>query len=185
MTRRFRTHVVGDDWGVQSFGPDFSRPEPAARPALARPITRVGATLIDYLVFIPIAVIVLDRSGLANRSSIPVAAYNRSLLIVLGCELAYEWVLIGWLGQTLGDMAVGIKVASSSTYGVPGFARSAVRIGTIAVLSLVPVVGAVAVLLCYLWVLWDPARQGLHDKVARTVVLDLRPRRYAAPTGRP
>jgi uncharacterized RDD family membrane protein YckC len=35
----------------------------------------------------------------------------------------------------------------------------------------VPVLGGLFGLLNELWVLWDPRRQCLHDKVARTIVI--------------
>ena len=150
-------------------------------PPLARPLTRVAATLIDSCVFIPIVAIVFSRTGVSGHQNVPVSVYNTSILIVYGVELAYQWLLIGRLGQTLGDMAVGVKVVGQSDLAPPGFLLAAQRIAVIALAGVVPSVGPLLVLVCYLWMFWDPRRQGLHDKVARTLVIDLRPERRGRP----
>jgi uncharacterized RDD family membrane protein YckC len=152
-------------------------------PPLARPVTRLGATLVDGVVFIPIVAIVFARSGVTSSSanSVSASVYNSSLLVVYSVELAYQWLLVGLLGQTLGDMAVGVRVLRQADLGVPGLLRAAQRVAVIAAAGLVPVIGPLLVILCYLWMLWDPLRQGLHDKLARTVVVDLRPARRGRP----
>lgn len=138
----------------------------------------MGATLIDNLLLVPIAIIVFARSGDLGSSDLAGNVHNRSLLIIYGVNFVYELVFIALLGQTVGDMATGIKVVGQSGLGLPGFTRSLARIGTILLASSVPLVGPYLAMLCYLWIFWDPRRQGLHDKVARTLVIDLRPARH-------
>lgn len=66
-------------------------------------------------------------------------------------------------GQTLGDMAMKIKVARTD--------GQALSIGT-GILRYVGYVISIAVIFIgVLWVLWDPNKQGWHDKIANTVVV--------------
>ena len=77
-------------------------------------------------------------------------------------------------GQTVGAMATGIAVRDAGSQGQIGAARGLVRALVVAafVVPLLPVLAAW--LLDVLWPLRDPARQALHDKLARSVVVDIR-----------
>ncbi len=75
-------------------------------------------------------------------------------------------------GQTVGKMALGIAVRDARTGAPVGFWRAWGRF-------LITVVFQVALYIPYLLdslaPLWDVRRQSWHDKVARTVVVDLKP----------
>lgn len=79
--------------------------------------------------------------------------------------IAYEALLIAyWNGQTIGKKAAGVRVVARG--GAPvsvgmAFARSAMKI-----------VSGAALLLGYLWMLWDPEKQTWHDKVAGTYAIN-------------
>jgi uncharacterized RDD family membrane protein YckC len=67
-------------------------------------------------------------------------------------------------GQTIGKMALGIRVIDFRGGGPIGFGRGFIRwLGRI--LSSIPC------FLGYLWALWDKEKQGWHDKIATTVVV--------------
>jgi uncharacterized RDD family membrane protein YckC len=67
-------------------------------------------------------------------------------------------------GQTLGKMALGIRVIDFNTGGPIGYARGFLRyIGKL--------ISAIACFLGYLWMLWDKEKQTWHDKIATTVVV--------------
>jgi uncharacterized RDD family membrane protein YckC len=68
-------------------------------------------------------------------------------------------------GQTIGMMLYGIAVRDIE--GGP------VSVGRAAIRSLILIVGS-GFLIDAFWPLWDPRRQALHDKPARTLVVDLR-----------
>ena len=80
----------------------------------------------------------------------------------------YLVVMIGRFGATLGKMAVGIRVVRDDlqpvSYGI-------------ALVREVLIKGILFVVICfiswlgYLWVTWDPKKQGWHDKIARTIVI--------------
>lgn len=67
-------------------------------------------------------------------------------------------------GQTLGKRAVGTRVIDFATGGPIGYGRAAIR-------TVGRYVSAIALLLGYLWMLWDPEKQTWHDKFASTVVV--------------
>jgi uncharacterized RDD family membrane protein YckC len=67
-------------------------------------------------------------------------------------------------GQTLGKMALGIRVIDFPRDGPIGYERALIRyLGRI--VSLIPLY------LGYLWMLWDTEKQTWHDKMAGAVVV--------------
>lgn len=75
-------------------------------------------------------------------------------------------------GQTAGEMALGIAVRDSRNLGKIGFWRALGRY-----LIMIPFMLAAYIpyVLDNLAPLWDKRRQAWHDKVAHSVVIDLRP----------
>lgn len=78
--------------------------------------------------------------------------------------IIYEALLIAlWNGQTIGKLAMGIRVVTADGTPVPvglAFARAGMKL-----------VSGAALGLGYLWMLWDPNKQTWHDKVAKTYVV--------------
>jgi uncharacterized RDD family membrane protein YckC len=96
--------------------------------------------------------VILDSSG---------AIYLLSTLIGLVYYVALEG---GPRGQTLGKMALGIRVIDFNAGGPIGYGRGLVR-------NLVKYVSGAVLLLGYLWMLWDREKQTWHDKAASSVVV--------------
>jgi uncharacterized RDD family membrane protein YckC len=67
-------------------------------------------------------------------------------------------------GQTLGQMALGIRVLGLDNGATIGYGRAFLR-------WLVSIVSALVLLLGYLWMLWDSEKQCWHDKAANDVVV--------------
>jgi uncharacterized RDD family membrane protein YckC len=98
-------------------------------------------------------------------------------------SLVYQVVFLTTRGATPGKMVVGTVVRR---VGHPGrltvadaLKRQAIDVVT-TLLSLVPLLGLFAPVVRFLdpaWLLWDPKRQALHDKVADTVVVLRNPQR--------
>lgn len=94
-----------------------------------------------------------------------------SSLVIFVIGIGYKIYFDGGeKGQTVGKMAMKIRVRDEATGGPIGYGKAAIRY----------VVGLVLFMLCYipgivdlLFPLWDPKRQTLHDKAANTVVLDV------------
>ncbi len=76
----------------------------------------------------------------------------------------YYWLFTGLKGQTLGKMALGIKVVDENG-NIPGLGKAAMR----------EIVGKFVCILTlgigYLMIAWDKKKQGLHDKIAETYVI--------------
>ena len=67
-------------------------------------------------------------------------------------------------GQTVGKMALGIRVIDFRTGGPIGFGRGFIR-------WLGRIVSTIPCFLGYFWALWDKEKQGWQDKIATTVVV--------------
>ena len=89
--------------------------------------------------------------------------------------LLYEVPLVALRGQTVGKMMTGVRVVRFVDGGVPGWWRSAVRWAVLYGPMLIPVVGWLVTVLVVAIAGRDPHRRGLHDRIAGTVVLDMRP----------
>ena len=87
--------------------------------------------------------------------------YILSTLITWGYYTYFEG---GPRGQTIGKMALSIRVIDFRTGGPIGYGRGFVR-------QLVKVVSGAVLLLGYLWMLWDKEKQTWHDKGAGSVVV--------------
>jgi uncharacterized RDD family membrane protein YckC len=98
-------------------------------------------------------------------------------LIAIVVSLIYETVFLTTKGATPGKMLVGTLVRRVEGPGrlsvATALRRQVIAVGT-SLLSLVPIASIFASILSLLdpaWLLWDPKRQCLHDKVADTVVI--------------
>jgi len=125
---------------------------------------RLGAGVIDLLVlgFI-VAVIVCVFAS-------PVIWVPSGLVISVAYWLGF-WV---WRGQTLGKMAVGIKVIRTDS--------SPVKLQCALYRFLGYIVSVVTLFVGFIWVAFDARKQGIHDKIADTYVVKL-PVRQVSFTG--
>ena len=155
--------------------------------ALANPWARLGARFLDGVILtvgiVLLWVVVFVAGNAFGDLSTTTAAAGSTLsplfvvLLVglLGLTLAgtavYEIGLIAHRGQTIGKMAVGIKVVRTDNGLAPGWGKSFWRWGLPTVVNLIPLVGAFVSLLVYVSLLWGKNRQGWHDKVAETYVV--------------
>ena len=97
------------------------------------------------------------------------------LVVVLGPR---TWDLLGFLavavavigfwrycGATPGKIAVGLKIVDAATGGPPPLGRLVLRFFAY-------FVSAFPLYLGFLWAAFDRRKQGWHDKIARTVVIN-------------
>ena len=83
-------------------------------------------------------------------------------------SFGYYVFLIGYKGQTIGKMALGIKVVNlNNTQTHPDYVHAFLReiVGKL--------ISAAVLLLGYIWVIFDKNKQAWHDKIAGTVVIKL------------
>ncbi len=150
-------------------GPGISSPQGAA-PALAAagmmPSGGTAAASVPDVLAYPRAgfwertaaafldiVLVCVLGGLAGGTLIPLIA------------LAYFTGMWAWRGTSVGGVVLGLKVAREDGKPVT-FAVALVR----------ALAAAFSIIMCFLgflWIAWDPYKQGWHDKIAGTVVLKL------------
>lgn len=98
-------------------------------------------------------------------------------MVGLVVKLVYEIAFLAWKSATPGKMVVGTVVRRVGD-GEPIGLVTAVRRQVVGVLAsaiaFVPYLGLMSTVISVLdpaWLLWDPKRQTLHDKVADTVVV--------------
>ncbi|OFT20571.1 RDD family protein [Dermabacter sp. HMSC08H10] len=95
------------------------------------------------------------------------------ILFIAIAGLVYETLMLARFGATLGKMAMKIKVVSLETGETPRLVNAALRFALPGLMAIIPIVGSLASLACWLSPLFDGSgrRQGWHDKVAKTVVI--------------
>lgn len=129
---------------------------------------RAGAWLIDFaVVFIPVLLIALAFFTAASTGSEAAGLSIVPLFFLwIVVTILYKPLMEGWRGQTVGKMAVSIKVVG--TEGSPcGYGKAFLRWLIGAIINVVPF----GFLVDVLWPLWDERKQTLHDKVAATLVV--------------
>ena len=131
-------------------------PWASAAPPLGEPMgfwIRVLAFLIDMLV-------VGLAQGVLAALLVPVSPVGGLVAVYLVSPL-YFVLFTGFKGQTLGKMALGVRIVNVSGEA-PGFWRAVLReiIGKL--------VSGVAMLLGYLWIGWDSHKRGWHDHIGGT-----------------
>ena len=150
-----------DEWTLGAEPADAARP--VERPAYSG--ERARAAALDLALLAVLWAIVVYFAGRAAHVELtglrPAWPYLAGYLAFLG--LTYAGYFTGTTGQTLGKIAVGLRVVDAGGRP-PGYLRAFVRaaIGSVGVLAagagLIPM-------------LVDPARRALHDRVLRTRVV--------------
>ncbi len=126
---------------------------------LAPPGMRILGGLIDVVILIVVNGII----GLLLQK-VQGLAYVISVLL----DIAYFGYFWSSRGASVGMMPFGFKVRDMATGQYPTMGKAALR-GFIWVLEVnftICIIGAVG----WLWQLWDPQKQAIHDKVAGTIV---------------
>jgi uncharacterized RDD family membrane protein YckC len=137
---------------------------------------RVGASLIDMILVAMIAWPVL--TAVYGR-----AYWSSEVLLHGPVDFLVSWVfpavavLVFWIYRqaTPGKIAIGARIVDAETGAAPARGRLLVR-------YLGYYVSTIPLLLGFLWIAFDPRKQGWHDKMANTVVV--RPKRRGRPEGR-
>jgi uncharacterized RDD family membrane protein YckC len=93
-------------------------------------------------------------------------------------SFAYYVLMIGFLGQTVGAMALRIRVVRAEDAGSIGIPRAAIREAVLVVPTVLASVvfpggwvGFVWALVVYVPMFFDRLHQGLHDRAARDLVI--------------
>ncbi|HUD68722.1 MAG TPA: RDD family protein [Acidimicrobiales bacterium] len=153
-------------------------------------IRRVGAYLLDAVVFTAVATIIAAATGhhdllntfkyhLVNGKE-QLEPYGSELNFFIGTGLVLQVLYTAFLASrwqaTLGMRALGIYIAREADHGKVGLVRAEARTFVVLIAAevlrlVVRLIASLVIFLDMLWPLWDARNQTLHDKVARTVVL--------------
>ena len=165
------THPVGElkESPTRAVPPGFMHP--------AHPARRLVARAIDALLLLTAALVVLTAAQeIAAAGTDPETGgvrdiYSAAVGLIYGAFLVavalYEIAFIALRGQTLGKMAMGVRIVGLDG-GLPGWGAASLRWATTIGIVLIPYIGPFIAGFIFLWVAWDRNGQGLHDKLAGT-----------------
>lgn len=118
--------------------------------------TRLVAYIIDAVIIgVPVFIVTLI---------LPIM-----LAYLVGFAASVGYILYFWTttGQTIGKKVMGLKVVSAETGNILTMQEAGLRyVGYI--------VSGIPLYLGFLWVIWDPNRDGWHDKIAKTKVISVK-----------
>ena len=145
----------------------------AAPGNLASPGMRIVGGLIDVVILVVVyGIIFITFISLGDVRLLP-GFFGHSLLSLAGVlsvvidvgYFAYFW---SSRGASVGMMPFGFKVRDMATGQYPTIGKAALRgfIWTLEYALTFCLVGALG----WLWMLWDPQKQAIHDKIAGTIV---------------
>jgi uncharacterized RDD family membrane protein YckC len=152
-------------------GDEVARPAVPAGLTLAPIGRRVGGLLLDQVIVVaPVAVLVV---ALGYRPNATVTSDSLLFFNIAVTTVAffYETLMIALLGRTVGKIAMRTHVVRLSDGGDPGWSEATMRALVPLSLGAIPQVGILLGVMVYSIALWNPLRQGLHDKAAGTLVV--------------
>lgn len=125
---------------------------------------RLGALFIDLVILLATVLALAFWSNAVGIAGSDTASNFTVGFLILASPWLYFWLFTGSRGQTLGKMAVGIHVVNAQGK-VPGLGRAALRE------IMGKTISTLALFLGFLWIIWDPRKQGWHDMMASTYVV--------------
>lgn len=151
-------------------------------PVLGDPARRLAARTIDWIVWVVINLIVarllVDPDTLAD-DTVEVSLVTTMLVSVIvgGLIVAYETAMVAVRGQTLGKMALSLRVAAADGTAA-SLVAAAVRIAPVFVLNVInpllpgagAIVGIIMAGVSVVLLFVDTLRQAVWDKLAKTIV---------------
>ena len=125
---------------------------------------RAAAFLIDWLIVVVILVPLLVVVFGMREITLDPAEHSWDLLVplVIGAAVVGFW---RYCGATPGKVALGVKIVDANTLLPASTARLVLRFFGY-------LVSALPLYLGFLWIAIDRRKQGWHDKIARTIVIN-------------
>lgn len=155
------------------YGNAYGAADPlAGMPPLANRFKRLIARIIDGLIVsIPVSAVF----SAATRGFDPWRDNAKSTglgILIAVVYFVYEGLMLTSRGQTVGKMAMKIRVGMLENGAVPAGRAGWTRAAVYNLPEVVPCCGFVFWLVNVLWCTWDkPYHQCIHDKAAKTVVV--------------
>ncbi len=151
---------------------------PRIEHVIAGPGRRLLGAVVDGAVWLAVGT-GLSYAGLSGDDAAFARAVTMAALIA-----AYEIVSVALWGRTIGKLVAGTRVVALESGATPGLSRAVLRWAVPAIVSLgslfqsdglagglASMVSGVVTIVVYVGLLKEPLRQGVHDKVAGTVVV--------------
>lgn len=177
----------GGPYAGDPYGGQYGQPaDPlAGMPPLANRGRRLVARIIDAIIIgVPVGIIMSLIVGGVNYFSTDSGQAGRQWTVsgvTMLVYLIYEGLMLSSRGQTLGKMAMKIRVAMLANGSIPTPQAGWTRAAVYSLPEIVPCCGFIFWLVNVLWCTWDkPYHQCLHDKAAKTVVVSTEPARPAS-----
>ncbi len=128
---------------------------------------RFLATIIDWLIVLVVTVPLIAAIYGREYGRLAREGYAGFWDFVIQALLPALAVILFWRyqGATPGKMAVGAKIVDAGSGARPTTARLVVRF-------IAYLVSALPLFLGFCWIAFDRRKQGWHDKIAGTVVID-------------
>jgi uncharacterized RDD family membrane protein YckC len=149
-----------------SAGPSMGAGEAFGRRFAAFFIDGIVTNVLSFVVTFALGLSIGTAAGVSGRPDATGSMLAMSQLsgALAGMVIGFSYYIgmTCWRGQTLGKMALGIRV-SGPEGGNPVFWRATLRETIGRLLSSIFALG-------YLWMLWDADQQTWHDKIAGTTV---------------
>lgn len=138
---------------------------------LASPGTRLGAVLLDGLVYLIGVIPFVVMAGLSGGGGDEVFAMLALIapLVILVCV---QWYLIATTGQTIGKRMLGIKIIKETGEDVDFVSGVIMRAWIPGAIGAIPLVGPIFNLVDPLMIFGD-GHQCLHDRIASTKVISV------------
>ena len=137
---------------------------------------RMLAWVLDGLILAMPSLVLILLAADINFTTGKVVVPEWVTIVVAAISAGYQIVMVRWRGQTVGKMALGIKVVHAVDGERVSWWSAGLRGLVPWLVSLLPI-GVFAFLLwlgVYFVAALDPHRQGLHDKAAGTLVINSR-----------
>ena len=139
----------------------------------ASPGRRLFAFVLDFLFLTVVLTLIAPLFGVSlgdvGENELP-AAYR---LTSLAIGASYQIFFVKLRGQTFGKMIARIKVVDDDSGRLTNWSNATIRWLIPGAAGFNSGLAIFAWPVIYGWLLFDVKRQGIHDKVARTVVIDL------------
>ena len=150
-------------------------PEETTYPTDSLPLAPIPRRLvgwaIDYLLFgIPFTVVTIALNTSTDADTIT----EPPLWATFGFAAAsavYETVFVATRGLTLGAWIMAVRIVRIDDGQVPGWSKGGIRALVPTAAQAVPVIGIFLMAAVYMAALFNPRRQGLHDRAAGTIVV--------------
>jgi uncharacterized RDD family membrane protein YckC len=128
---------------------------------------RMIAFMIDDMLISIIFLIIFYQKIilLINDYEQMVIFINSIFVYIVSVKIAYQTIFVYLYGQTVGKMAMKIRIVNKFTFDNPTFLESLNR-------AVARVVSEIFFYLGFIWANYNPLRESWHDKFAKTIVID-------------